>query len=464
MRILIHGLNFSPELVGVGKFTGEMAEWLAKHGHEVHVVTAPPFNPASRVSEGYSAWSYRREHQRSKVEPWNPSAGRAATGMATAREELSASSPATAGILTCEVERSDDVQDGSLTVFRCPVWVPATPSAGKRILHLASFAFSSFWSMIAQISWRPDVVLVIEPTLLCAPNAWITAQFCGAKSWIHIQDLETDAAFELGILRSSWLRWLLLGAEAKCLQSFHRVSTISQKMGSRVLKKGVRDQQYVQFPNWVNTQAIFPLANPSSMRDELGIPRDAIVSLYSGTMAQKQGLEILRGAVEKLQTKKDLHFVFCGDGPGRSALTELGAKCRNVHFVGLQPISRLNDLLNLADIHLLPQRADAADLVMPSKLTGMLASGRPVVVSAARDTQLAHVVEGCGIVVPPGDTSAFAWAIEELTGHSALREKFGRNGRAYAVANLERNVILGRFEEELRRLVSNSDGGERLSN
>jgi len=62
LRILIHGINYAPELTGIGKYTGEMAEWLAVHGHEVRVVTAPPYYPEWKVADGYSAMRYAREN------------------------------------------------------------------------------------------------------------------------------------------------------------------------------------------------------------------------------------------------------------------------------------------------------------------------------------------------------------------------------------------------------------------
>jgi colanic acid biosynthesis glycosyl transferase WcaI len=471
VRILIHGINFAPELVGVGKFTGEMAEWLAENGHDVRAVTAPPFNPASRVAPGYSSWLYRRENRvyqcadasrQGSIQSEDPYA---VSYRASSAGSGTASSAVEGGLLVSEAgSRNETTQVGHLCVFRCPLWVPKTPSAGKRAVHLASFAFSSFWSMLRQVRWRPEVVLVIEPTLLSAPNGWLTARLSGAKCWFHVQDLEADAAFEMGFLNSPHLRRLVLAVEKKCMQGFDRVSTISQKMGLRLAQKGVESSRYVLFPNWVDTGAVFPLQNPSPLRNELRIPPDAIVSLYSGTMAHKQGLDVLADAVRKLGSRRELHFVFCGDGPAKPTLATLAAQVKNVHFLPLQPFERLNDLLNLADIHLLPQRANAADLVMPSKLTGMFASARPVVASAASDTQLSQVMDGRGIVVPPGDASAFAWAIDQLAIHPALREKLGRNARAYAVSDLERNVVLRRFELELLKLVSGVSPNRPLSN
>jgi colanic acid biosynthesis glycosyl transferase WcaI len=119
----------------------------------------------------------------------------------------------------------------------------------------------------------------------------------------------------------------------------------------------------------------------------------------------------------------------------------------------LQPAERLPDLLATADIHLLPQRADAADLVMPSKLTGMLASARAVVATAHTGTELANVVQTCGLVVPPEDPAALAQAIHTLALDAALRERLGAAGFAYTQAHLDREAVLQRFEADVEQLI-----------
>jgi colanic acid biosynthesis glycosyl transferase WcaI len=424
VRILIHGLNFTPELVGVGKYTGEMAEWLAGRGHEVRAVTAPPFNPEWKVSPGFSPWRYSREGW---VPPVRPVAEYG---------KLSAS--------------------GGLTVLRCPLWVPLRPSALKRLLHLASFALASFLVMLRQVPWKPQVVLVVEPTLFCLPAALLTGRSCGARTWLHVQDFEADAGFELGLMKSVALRPAVRWVEKKSMSAFDRVSTISEKMLAKLIRKGVAPSACSLFPNWVDTDAIIPLQKPSPLRAELGISAGEVVALYAGTMARKQGLEVLAEAACRLSEREGLRFVFCGEGPGKPALMHLTGHLANVQWIPLQPFARLNDLLNLADIHLLPQKADAADLVMPSKLTGMLASGRPVVATSRPDTQLANVVEGRGIVVEPGDSAAFASAIEQLAESPGLREKMGNNAREYALSALEKESILFRLEQELLVLATPS--------
>jgi colanic acid biosynthesis glycosyl transferase WcaI len=466
LRILIHGLNFAPELVGVGKYTGEMAQWLADRGHEVRAVTAPPFNPQWKVADGFASWRYAREEYsgqhaelKTEVRLPQPEVVLVAAGLHGPTERptecaIQKMFSPTLREFPIELQPNLRAAPGYLHVLRCPLYIPRHPSAAKRILHLASFALSSFPAMLRQAAWRPNLVLVLEPTLFCLPSAWLTARICGAKAWLHVQDFEADAGFELGLVRSPILRRAVESIEKKLLRSFGAVSTISEKMLARLEQKGVPASACRFFPNWVDTRAIFPLAHPSPLRAKLNIACGEVVALYAGTMGHKQGLDVLAHAAIQSASRANLRFVFCGEGPGKSDLLDCTASLPNVDWMPMQPLDRLNDLLNLADIHLLPQKADAADLVMPSKLTGMLASGRPVVAAARPGTQLAEAVEGRGIAVDPGDAAEFSHAIEHLATDFRLRERLGKNAREYALSELEKERVLSRFEQDLCSLIA----------
>lgn len=412
MKILLYGINFSPELTGIGKYTGEMASWLATKGHEVRVVTAPPYYPDWAVGQGYSKWRY-------KTEEWH-----------------------------------------GVKVLRCPLWVPRQPSGLKRLVHLMSFALTSIPALLAQVAWRPQVVWVVEPALFCTPSAAMLTRLCGAKSWLHVQDFELDAAFSMGLLRGERLRRLAIRAECWLMRRFDVVSTISRRMHELLLRKGVDPQRTNLAVNWVD-MASFALPSPDGVatyRKELQIAPNQVVALYSGNMGGKQGLEILADVARLLVLEPNLVFVFCGNGAGRA---DLLARCHgllNVRFLDLQPVARLPDLLATADIHLLPQRADAADLVMPSKLTGMLASARPVVATAHAGTDLATVVETCGLVVPPENPEAMAQAINTLVNNPTLRENLGAAGYQYAHAHLDSEAVLGKLESDFMALLE--QGGQ----
>ena len=407
MRILLYCLNFAPELTSTGKYNGELALWLAQRGHSVRVVTSPPHYPQWRVGAGFSAWRYTRTQATGEPDTW-----------------------------------------------RAPLWVPARPTGARRLLHLASFALSSLPVMLWQATWRPQVVMVVVPTLFTAPAGWLVARLSGARTWMHIQDFEVDAAFALGVLKQNHGQRLARRLERALLRGFDRVSTISDNMLARLRLKGVDEERTQLLPNWVDTDQIRPLPTPSPFRRELDIAADQVVALYSGNMGRKQGLEILADVAERLGENPAITFVFAGAGESRAQLQTATAHLANVRWLPLQPVDRLNDLLNLADIHLLPQRADAADLVMPSKLTGMLASGRPVVATAASGTQVARVVEGCGVVTPPEDAAALARALQELAAQADTRRSLGESARDYALRHLGRDAILASFDAYLRQLTT----------
>lgn len=398
MRVLVYAINHAPEIIGIGKYVGEMVAWLTANGHEVRVVVAPPYYPSWRVSTGYSAWRYRTEHR-----------------------------------------------DGA-TVYRCPLYVPKRPTPLRRVIHLMSFALTSLPVALWQgLFWRPDVVFVVEPPLACAPTAWLAARLARAKAWLHIQDFEADVAFELGLIESPLLHSLVKYIECHLMRRFDVVSAISLQMCERLLRKGVRPHRIELFENGVDTEAMHPLEGPSPMRSELGIEDGTMVALYAGNIGEKQGLDTLIGVARQLAGRRDILFLLAGEGGMLARLETEAEDLDNFRILPLQPLSRFNDLLNLADVHLLPQRRDAADLVMPSKLLGMLASGRPVIAGAMDGTAVATMVEGRGLIVEPENTMAMAAAIETLADDPERRLALGQAARELAVKRLNKDVTLSRF-------------------
>jgi colanic acid biosynthesis glycosyl transferase WcaI len=300
------------------------------------------------------------------------------------------------------------------------------------MVHLASFALTSLPLLVRQVVWRPGAVMLIAPTMACAPGALALARVTGAKAWLHIQDYEVDAAFDLGLLKSPRAARVAYWIERLVLKRFDVVSSISNQMVDRAVSKGVDKEKTEFLPNWVDTRDIFPLGRLSEYRETLGIPAANTVVLYSGNMGAKQGIETLAQAAAALASRDDISFVFCGNGAARDDLVKLCEGLRNCRFLPLQPASSLNELLNVADIHVLPQRSDAADLVMPSKLTGMLASGGAVIAMARSGTALHEAVTNNGVIVPPEDTPALVDAIARLAGDAAGRAAIGAAGRRYA--------------------------------
>lgn len=402
MKVLLLSMNFSPELTGIGKYSGEMARGLVERGHEVQAVCAPPYYPQWSVQAGYRAGGYLTE---------TPQPG--------------------------------------LTVHRCPLWIPRRLSGLRRLVHLASFALSSLPRLLSLVRWRPDVVYVVAPALFCAPAGWLVARLSGAVAWLHIQDLEVDAAFELGLLKGSWARAITLAGERWLMRSFDMVSTISSRMLRQLATKGLPLDRTELLPNWVDMQLIHPTGGSPALRERLNIAPDQLVCLFSGTINRKQGLDVVIQAARRLRSQLQIVFVICGNGELRAKLEQDSTDLANMRFIDLQPQSALNDLLNMADLHLLPQLRGAADLVMPSKLAGMLASGRPVVAAALRGTEIASVVAGRGLIVEPESVDGFVQAIQTLYEDAPLRKHLGQQARAYAERTLDAARLFDRLSLQL---------------
>lgn len=406
MKVLILGLNYAPEQVGIGPYTAGMAQALAAAGHSVTVVCGQPYYPAWRVNPAYRRW-------------------RALQG-----------------------------DEQGVTVMRLPLYVPRTPTGVRRILHHFSFALVALFALLVH-AWRrrPDVLVAIAPSLLSAAAARVVAGLFRIRLWLHVHDFEVAAAVATGLLAGQGLPARMARRfERWCLRA-HRVSSISPQMCDRLAACGVPPARVVEFRNWAGVEDVTPLHRPSLYRAEWAIDRP-FVALYAGTIANKQGLEIIVATAARLRHRRDLAFVICGEGPLRDRLELAAAGLPNLQFRDLQPRDRLGELLGLATVHLLPQIAGAADLLLPSKLANMLASGRPVVTTAAPGTGLASEVDGCGIVVPPGDDEAFATAIEGLLDDRTQRETLGWRARRRAEERWSRPQILDRFERQLRDLVA----------
>lgn len=392
MKILIYAINFSPELTGCGKYTGEKAAKLAAMGHDVRVVTAPPYYPNWKVSKEYKN-SYKTE----------------------------------------EID--------GCTVYRSPLYVPEKATTIKRLIHLISFAILSIPQLFRNLFWRPNLVMVIEPTFFCTPGALLLSFMTGAKSWLHVQDFELDAMLGLGMFKKlGFVPKLAKGLETFLMRHFHRVSTISYSMMQNLHKKGVKHENVYFLPNWVNVDFVSPKADRAYYREKWQYHRDDIIFLYSGNIGKKQGLEIIIPAADSLKSHKNVKFVIVGQGAFKDELKTMvhDSGLKNIDFYDLQPYEKLPNLLRMADFHFVIQKKGAADAVMPSKLTSILSVGGTAIITAEPETELGQFVRQnsqAAVLVEPENPGKFTRLIQDLV-HNYEHKDYNISARKYAKEKL----------------------------
>ena len=408
LRLLIHGINYAPEFVGIGRYTGELGAWLQSRGHTVTVLTAPPYYPAWRVSAAYRHPAWRRE--------W---------------------------------------LDG-VEVLRAPLYAPTRVTGKGRMLHELSFGASClpWWPTLWGRPW--DAVLAICPLLQSGLIPALLARRRKIPFILHVQDLQLDAARELAIIQQPLLCACLERLERFLFTRAQAVTTISQAMATRIRDKGVPPERVHLLPNWADLEAIKPGNRRNALRQELGL-EDKVVVLYAGNMGEKQGLELILEAASLTRHNPALRYVLVGEGAARERLMDRARQLSLdlVTFLPLQSQDRFPLLLAAADIHLVVQRHKASDLVMPSKLGNILAAGGPFIATALADTELGRVtVESqAGLLVPPEYADSLAQGILALARDRHTREKMGVKARNFAEDRLGRDKIMAAWEDLLYGLV-----------
>lgn len=394
--IVIYGINYAPEIAGVGRYSGEIGAYMAAEGHQVCVVTAPPHYPGWRVQPPYkNGWT----------------------------REIAAGAE----------------------LHRCPLYLSEQMRGFRRLLAPLSFAASSapvaLWTILRR---RPSVVMVVEPTLFVAPVALLAARLVGARTVLHVQDLEVEAAFAVGHLGQGGPLARLAGAFDRAMaRQFDRIVTISHRMAQKIIDKGAEASRVAVVRNWVDLDQVRPDQNASGYRQELGIAETAFVALYSGNLGAKQGVRLIWEAAERLRDRPEILFLVAGEGPMRPELEKAAARLPNLRLVGFQPEARFGEFLSVADVHLLPQEREAADLLLPSKLGGMLASAKPVIVTADPGTELADFLGTSCHLTPPGDSKAFAEAIAQAANQAA--DPDARAARLTLAGQLSKSTGIAQF-------------------
>ena len=405
-RVLVLGINCFPELTGIGKYSGEMVQWLGENGYETTMITTPPYYPNWKVQKPYSGKWYKKEKY----------------------------------------------IEGRLTIYRCPLYVPANPSGLKRLIHEATFFLSAFFVVFKMLFQKKhELIFAIAPPFHLGFLALFYRFFKGGKIVYHIQDLQIDAAKELKMLPNG-LFSLLFAMERYIMNRVNYISTISEGMLNKV---GLKTSQPVTFfPNWVDTIGFHPLANRNSLKTKWDYDKADQVVLYSGSIGEKQGLDSLIRIADKLREHVAIKFLICGIGPYKQELMRMTDEkgLTNVRFLPFQDYDVFNEFLNMADIHLVLQKANASDLVMPSKLTAILSVGGLALVTANPGTTLHDVMEEhqMGVVIPAEEEEMLAGKILNMSANDYDAHR--ANARRYAAQYLDKNSILPKMISDFSRI------------
>jgi colanic acid biosynthesis glycosyl transferase WcaI len=194
-----------------------------------------------------------------------------------------------------------------------------------------------------------------------------------------------------------------------------------------------------------------------NFKESLGLKNKFLI-VHSGNMGVKQGLEVILQAAQLSNKDRSLHYLLVGDGAVREVLENKARKMelRNLQFLPLLPDRQFKELLTATDVSLITQQRCVADIVFPSKVITLMASGRTIVASVSKTSEVARVLNDAraGLVVPPEDPTRIMSAVSALRDDASLRHEMARNAREFAKRTWDRDQILSKMESQLYALIA----------
>ena len=404
MRFLFLAINYWPDETGIAPFNTGRCEHLASQGHEVTVCTAPPYYPQWQIQPEYRGKFIKREYR------------------------------------------------NGVTVLRSWLYVPRRVTSVKRFVHETSFIATSLASALSTA--RPDLIVAVSAPLGLGLSAAILSKLWRRPFVFHVEDLQPDAAADLGMMRDGVLMQSLYALERFTYRQAELVTTLTEGMRARIIAKGIPEEKVLLSSHWSESRLFeLPIGTSASRfrcKQRLG---NQFLVVHAGNIGVKQGLEVVLGAANLTSSETNITYVFIGDGAAAPALQGQAAKLSlaNVCFAGVHYGDDFIDILGGADVSLVTQRKGVAEILFPSKILTLLAAGRPVVASLRQDTEVARVLRdsGAALLVEPENPEQLAVAILSLRRNPFRLHQMAASGRDYALRCWSKERALSAMERQL---------------
>jgi colanic acid biosynthesis glycosyl transferase WcaI len=339
------------------------------------------------------------------------------------------------------------------------VRVPSTSFERSRLLARAAnyFTYLSNALRLALRGPRPDVVICMTDPPVVADVALLVARRYRVPLVVISQDVFPEIAVQLNRLENPVVMRLLRSLVSLYLRRADRIVAIGDTMRRRLEEKGAPAERLRVIPNWVDTKRLAPRDRANEWARNIGLDKKFVV-MHSGNVGHAQDLDSLVRATTFLRDLDDLAVLIIGTGARHAELVALAEllEVDQVTFLYYQSRGVLPQSLSAADVHVVGLAPGLAGYVVPSRLYGILAVARPVIVAADSESETAQVVEriGCGIVVPPGRPELLARAIRDAHDGKYDLAAMGALGRAWVEREADRSVAVGRYRDLLRELAA----------
>lgn len=310
---------------------------------------------------------------------------------------------------------------------------PPQQLVGRAVNYLSYFASASIAALRMP---PPEVVVALTDPPIIGLAGLAAARRAGAKFVFVCEDVFPEVASLIEDFHNAAVNRALDRVSRLLLKKADRVVALGDRMRERLIDdKGADPSKISVIHNWADCGAIVPgdKRNPFSCAEGLA---GRFVVMHSGNVGLSQNLETLLAAAERLTPYEDIVFAIVGHGARLGPLQDVARAKRltNVRFLPQQPKERLTDLFASADVFVVSLKRGIEGYIVPSKVYGILAAGRPYVAAVDRRSEAAVIVEegDCGLIAEPGDPDSLATEILTLYRDRDLTARLAANARRVA--------------------------------
>lgn len=304
-----------------------------------------------------------------------------------------------------------------------------------RFANYVTYFLAAFWVSLRLP--RADIVVALTDPPIIGLVAWAASKRMGARFVFLCQDIFPEVANLLEDFRSDTVNAILQRVNCFLVKRADRIIALGETMKERLVEgKNADPEKITVIHNWADTEAISPASKSNAFSRAHGLA-DKFVVMHSGNIGLSQNLDYLIESAARLHTEPDIVFLIVGDGVRREAL-ERDVEHRgldNVVFLPYQPREALRESYATADVFVVSLKPGLAGYIVPSKLYGILASGRPYVAAVEPRTEVAAITSEyeCGSVIAPGDVGGMVHEIARFHRDRERTERLGRNARRAGV-------------------------------
>jgi colanic acid biosynthesis glycosyl transferase WcaI len=339
-------------------------------------------------------------------------------------------------------------------IVRLPSLAFERSRLSRRALNYVTFLVTALGRGL--VGRRPDLVICMTDPPIVGDVALLVARRFRVPLLVVSEDVFPEIAVELKRLESRVLIGTLRQLVRLYLKRTDRIVAIGETMRERLIEKGAAADRIDVIPNWVDTTVLTPRERDNEWAREQGLTGKFVV-MHSGNVGHAQSLETLVLAATFLRDLEDLQIVIVGFGARHATMMALAERVEaDIRFLPYQPRDVLSQSLSSADVHFVGLAPGLSGYVVPSRLYGIMAVARPMIVAADATSEVSKVVSdvGCGVVLQPARPELVAEAIRSLRERRQELPELGAKGRRYVEAEADRRVAYERYRAVICGLLA----------